>query len=73
MKRAVRVDIIACDGHGVCAQAFPERIQLDDWGYPIIDPTPFDGELTAHAKRAAALCPKLALHIDAVRRVHAPR
>ena len=28
---------IACVGHGICAELFPEWIRLDDWGYPIID------------------------------------
>lgn len=69
--KTLRIDIIACDGHGVCAQAFPERIRLDDWGYPIIDATPFGSELAAHAKRAVALCPKLALRTEAARRTTA--
>jgi len=39
----VTVDRIACDGFGTCAQLLPERIILDEWGYPIIDPTPVKG------------------------------
>ncbi len=31
------VDIVACEGHGLCADLFPERIRLDDWGYPVIE------------------------------------
>ncbi len=58
------VDIIACDGRGVCADLFPERIRLDDWGYPIIDPAPISRTLLAHAKRAVASCPVLALRLD---------
>jgi ferredoxin len=27
-----RVDPIACDGHGLCAELLPEHIRLDDWG-----------------------------------------
>ncbi len=30
------VDPIACDGHGVCAELFPEGIRLDPWGFPIM-------------------------------------
>ena len=45
MTIRIRVDPIACDGHGVCAELFPERIRLDDWGYPILDPTPIPREL----------------------------
>ena len=37
MTYALRVDPIACDAHGVCAELFPEFISLDDWGYPIVD------------------------------------
>jgi ferredoxin len=55
------VDPIACVGHGLCAELFPEWIQLDDWGYPIIDPRPVPPQLEAHARRAVAACPTLAL------------
>jgi ferredoxin len=68
MNSRVRVDPIACAGHGVCAELFPERIRLDDWGYPIIDEAPIPDELMGHAKRAAAACPKLALKLAAAAR-----
>jgi ferredoxin len=65
MKRTViRVDPIACAGHGLCAELFPERITLDDWGYPLIDDEPISAELLAHARRAADACPTLALILD---------
>lgn len=60
------MDPIACDGTGVCAELFPERVRLDDWGYPIIDPTPFDDGLLPHARRAVQNCPRLALTLDPV-------
>jgi len=60
----LRVDPIACEAHGLCAELFPERIALDDWGYPIVDPAPFDGELVGHARRAVAACPRVALILD---------
>jgi ferredoxin len=60
----VRVDPIACEGHGLCAELLPERIKLDEWGYPIVDPTPLTGELEKHAKRAVAACPRLALTLQ---------
>ena len=34
----IGIDRIKCDGHGVCADLVPEMIELDDWGYPIIQP-----------------------------------
>ncbi len=62
----LRVDPIACDGHGLCAELFPERITLDDWGYPIVDGTPIPGELEGHARRAVAECPSCALAVTRV-------
>jgi len=64
VKPRLRVDPIACDGHGICAELFPERITLDDWGYPIVDGTPVEPALAAHAKRAVEACPALALRLD---------
>lgn len=66
MKREehVTVDPITCDGHGICRELFPERIRLDDWGYPIVDPRPVPPRLREHAKRAIAACPALALKLE---------
>ena len=64
MSFQLHVNPIACDGRGLCAELFPERVTLDDWGYPIIDPTPFDGPLTTHARRAVNACPVLALRLQ---------
>lgn len=70
MTDVLRVNPIACDGHGLCAELFPERVRLDDWGYPIIDPTPIPRSLQPHLRRAVETCPKLALAIE---RSDAPR
>jgi ferredoxin len=59
----LEIDPIACAGHGVCAEVFPEWIELDDWGYPIADRGPIPRQLLTHARRAVAACPKLALAI----------
>jgi ferredoxin len=61
VSRHLEVNPIACAGHGVCAELFPEWIELDDWGYPIIDGGPIPEELMQHAERAVEACPKLAL------------
>ena len=37
MKTLLRVNPIACEAHGMCAELLPERVTLDDWGYPIVD------------------------------------
>jgi len=63
------VNPIKCVAHGLCAELFPERITLDEWGYPIIDPRPIPEHLLEHARRAVAGCPTLALILrDAPRR-----
>jgi ferredoxin len=64
------LDPIACDGRGLCAELFPERIRLDPWGYPIIDDQPISRRLEEHARRAAASCPMLALRIAATDSTH---
>lgn len=60
----LRVDPIACTAHGLCAELLPERVRLDDWGYPIVDGEPLPPELVAHARRAASVCPTLALKLE---------
>jgi ferredoxin len=67
MTKTLKVNPIACDGHGLCAELFPERISLDDWGYPIVDPEPIPRSLEAHARRAVAACPTLALLVSQTR------
>ena len=60
----IHVNPIECHAHGLCAELFPERIRLDEWGYPIIDPTPIPPDLEQHAIRAADACPTLALRLE---------
>lgn len=59
----LRVDPTACAGHGLCAELLPEMVELDDWGYPIIDVSPIPSRLRQHAQRAVSFCPTLALAI----------
>lgn len=66
MMHRLRVNPIACDARGVCAELFVERVRLDDWGYPIIDPSSIPDVLLPHAQRAVTNCPKLALTLDPV-------
>jgi ferredoxin len=65
MNRHLTVNPIVCTGHGACAELFPERVELDDWGYPIVDDAPIADELIPHARRAVAACPTLALRLRA--------
>lgn len=64
MSRHLVVDMIRCDGHGICAELFPEMVRLDDWGYPIIDGRDIAPALLAHARRAVTACPSLALRLE---------
>ncbi len=64
MNYEMRVNPIACDGHGMCAELLPELIELDPWGYPILAATAVPRGLLDHARRAAAACPTLALLVD---------
>jgi ferredoxin len=66
MSQRVIVNPIACEAHGMCAELLPERIALDDWGYPIVDGRPLPAELLAHARRAVEACPTFALLLQAV-------
>jgi len=45
------VNMIACAGHGVCAELLPELITLDPWGYPLLAETPVPDGLADHARR----------------------
>ena len=60
----LRVNPILCDAHGLCAETLPERIALDEWGYPIVDDAPVPRSLEPHARRAVASCPVLALRLE---------
>ncbi|TMD43916.1 MAG: ferredoxin [Chloroflexi bacterium] len=66
MAEQVAIDRIRCDGHGICAELLPEMISLDDWGYPIIKPSPIPLRLIEHAQRAVEACPVLALRMTRV-------
>jgi ferredoxin len=62
----VRVDPVACDAYGFCAEILPERVTLDEWGYPVVDGTPLTGDLVALATRAANECPRRAVLLERV-------
>ena len=55
----VAVDRVLCTGHGVCAQALPGAIELDEWGYPIIRK---ESVAAGDAAVAVKLCPARALY-----------
>ena len=62
----IRIDRIACDGRGLCAEILPELISLDDWGFPIVSEAVVPEEIVDVAEDAVEVCPKLALWLEAV-------
>ena len=66
MTRKLRVNPIACSGHGLCAELLPELISLDEWGYPVIADQAVPPRLARQARRAVTDCPALALRLAAV-------
>lgn len=70
MSLRIEVDPIKCEAHGLCAELLPERITLDEWGYPLIDGAPIPASLAGLARRTARACPTLALRLGNV--VHEP-
>ena len=63
MGERLAIDRIRCDGYGMCAEMFPERIELDDWGYPILRAGTIPDRLLPLARRAVEVCPVLALRL----------
>lgn len=69
----LRVDPIACTGHGICAELLPEMIRLDDWGYPIIHDVAIRPSLMDDVKRTITACPALALRLERIDKPAAAR
>jgi len=64
----IRVNPILCDGYGQCAELLPEAVRLDEWGYPLLPAEPLPRTLERSARRAVAMCPRLALSLEEKRR-----
>lgn len=65
----LRVDPILCDGFGHCHELAPELVQVDEWGYPIIQERPTsisELALLKSARLAVRGCPRQALRIERV-------
>jgi ferredoxin len=60
-RSQLRVNPIACTGHGLCAELLPELISLDEWGYPVLAGQWVPAGLERQARSAVASCPALAL------------
>lgn len=59
---------ILCDGRGMCHDAAPDLIDLDEWGYPVLPGGGLRAEISRGQRKAAEdathACPLLALHIE---------
>jgi ferredoxin len=59
---------ILCDGRGLCHDAAPDLIELDEWGFPLLPGGGLRAPLTRAQRKSAEAathaCPVLALHIE---------
>lgn len=64
----LHLDPIRCDGRGLCHEAAPELIELDEWGYPLLPGGSLRATVDRSSRRAARAavdaCPVLALHLE---------
>jgi ferredoxin len=60
----LEIDWTRCDGHGLCARWLPERIDLDDAGFPVLGDRHIDAATLPHTRRAVSACPQLALRLE---------
>jgi ferredoxin len=61
MPRTVRVDELACEGHGRCQNNAPEVFQLGEDDISRVQHDPVPDELTAKVERAILTCPRQAI------------
>ncbi|MER6330481.1 ferredoxin [Streptomyces sp. NPDC001034] len=57
------LDRARCEGHGLCEEAAPQLMHLDDEGELVLDREEVDGADTAAANAAARMCPVAALRL----------
>lgn len=69
----LRVDPVACDAFGYCAELLPELVTLDEWGYPIVSDRAVPPALLELARRAVAECPRRALSLEVRQRAVKPK
>ncbi len=60
----LRVNPVACDAYGYCAELVPELIGRDEWGYPVLPSGAVPPRLMSAVRRAVRDCPRQALHLE---------
>jgi ferredoxin len=63
MAHELAINWTTCQGHGLCAALLPERIAMDEWGYPVIAVDAVTPADLKNVRRAVAACPALALRV----------
>jgi ferredoxin len=65
----LHIDWTRCRGRGLCTELLPRLLGRDDWGYPIarggVREPGVPASAMPEARRAVALCPRLALSLRA--------
>ncbi|MFJ6538098.1 ferredoxin [Paenarthrobacter sp. NPDC091711] len=61
----IHLDRPRCEGHGLCEEAAPTLMHLDDDGELLIDTTDVDGADLDAAQAAVRVCPVAALRLEA--------
>ena len=59
----IELDQPRCEGHGLCEEAAPELMHLDDDGELVIDVPDVEGSRLDSAKAAVRVCPVAALRL----------
>jgi ferredoxin len=63
MTATLAVDWTRCDGHGLCHALLPERVDLDEWGFPVLRTPTVTTADEPDVRRIVAACPALALYL----------
>jgi ferredoxin len=61
--KRLRVDIVSCDGVGLCAHLAPDLVRVDSWGFPIVADVPLNRADERQASAAVRGCPRRALFL----------
>lgn len=59
----IELDVPRCEGHGLCEEAAPRLMHLDDDGMLILDQVEVEGADLEAAKAAVRVCPVAALRL----------
>jgi ferredoxin len=63
MTMRIEIDRPRCEGHGLCEEAAPDLLHLDDDGEVVIDVAEVDEDALERARAAVRICPVAALRL----------